>query len=283
MILKSQGKAARSRESKAEKAVPAADPFDGLFDQALVNAAKQGDSTTQRLAAEDSFTPSYADLKAIWAAATEHYSRQISAASEPPLSDVTENASFESTASKNLAFPPGTYSTPVRIPSATAVSSKADQSANWRHKGMEVITPGGREIPAIAIASPPAVEGNSSTMTIDSLFQKFNNHEEKVSSSQACASHMAQHQSLEGPKSVDPAIKETSDTPMKPTKTIKPAQPSRRPLSEAKPSILNSAMKKTPSVGTKGTVHAGKPMKKKVEINELTEMSGKAKGKQKAD
>jgi hypothetical protein len=86
-----------------------------------------------------------------------------------------------------------------------------------------------------------------------------------------------------GSKSVDPAIKETSDTPMKPTKTIQPAQPIRRPLGEAKPSILNPALKKTQSVGTKGTPNAGKLLKKKVEIIETSQTSATGKEKQKAE
>ena len=187
MILKSQGKNVRSRDPDAKSKLSASDPFDGLFDQALVSAAKQSDSTEVETtpggpAAEHGFTPSYADLKAIWAAATEHYSRKAAAASDESMpSEASKEASFGSVGSKDVSFPPGTYSTPVRIPALSVVSSKADKSANWRDKGMATTTPGGREIPAIAVTSPSAADGNSSTMTIDSLFQKFSNLEDKVS------------------------------------------------------------------------------------------------------
>ena len=153
------------------------DPFNGLFDQALASAARHQSTSTNASRSRqvsDPIKPTYADLKSIWRASGQFYGHiatsdgdRVETPARRIVSDDTANTSFGAAA----------FSTPIRIPLTPSTLGKADKSANWRNK--PVTTPGGREIPSIAVTSP-AIEANSTVMTIDALFDKFHVIDEKV-------------------------------------------------------------------------------------------------------
>jgi len=155
------------------------DPFNGLFDQALTNAARHypvaSDNSCSRQVS-DPIKPTYADLKSIWQASGQFYGR-IAAAEDDKVGTPARRVVSDDTT--NTSFGAAKFSTPIKIPSTPSALCKADKSANWRNK--PVTTPGGREIPSIAVISPTK-EPNSTVMTIDALFDKFHVVDQKVRS-----------------------------------------------------------------------------------------------------
>ena len=122
----------------------------------------------------DPVKPTYADLKSIWQASGQFYGRIAAAEGEGAESPARRAVSDDTTAT---GFASAAFSTPIKLPPTPSALGKADKSNNWRNK--PITTPGGREIPSIAVTSS-TIEANSTVMTIDALFDRFHVVDDKV-------------------------------------------------------------------------------------------------------